>query len=96
MINVGRALISVADKGGLIDFAGELAGLGIEIVSTGGTADKLRSAGIPVEDAAARTGFAQALSGRVKTLHPAPARRDSGPTATIRPMPPRPRSSMPR
>ena len=71
MINVRRALISVADKGGLVKFAGEIAGLGIEIVSTGGTADKLRAAGLPVADASARTGFAQVLSGRVKTLHPA-------------------------
>ena len=71
MINVGRALISVADKRGVGKFAGQLAGLGIEILSTGGTADELRSAGVPVQDVAERTGFGAAFSGRVKTLHPA-------------------------
>ena len=71
MIKVRRALISVADKDGIVEFAGELAGRGIAIVSTGGTARALRDGGLEVEDAAERTGFAQALSGRVKTLHPA-------------------------
>ena len=71
MIKVRRAMISVADKSGVAEFAAALAERGIAIVSTGGTAQVLRAAGLQVEDAAARTGFAQALSGRVKTLHPA-------------------------
>ncbi len=71
MIKVRRALLSVADKSGIVEFAQALADRGIAIVSTGGTAAALRAAGIEVEDAAARTGFGAALSGRVKTLHPA-------------------------
>ena len=65
-----RALISLTDKSGIEDFAGELARLGIEILSTGGTAKKMRDHGIPVKDVAEFTGFPEMLNGRVKTLHP--------------------------
>ncbi|MCX6339875.1 MAG: bifunctional phosphoribosylaminoimidazolecarboxamide formyltransferase/IMP cyclohydrolase [Candidatus Aureabacteria bacterium] len=64
------ALISVHDKKGVADFARGLSNLGIRIISTGGTAEQLRKAGIPVTDVAAFTGQAEALGGRVKTLHP--------------------------
>jgi phosphoribosylaminoimidazolecarboxamide formyltransferase/IMP cyclohydrolase len=66
-----RALLSVSDKTGLVDFAHALAGLGIELVSTGGTATLLREAGLDVIDVAALTGAPGILDGRVKTLHPA-------------------------
>jgi phosphoribosylaminoimidazolecarboxamide formyltransferase/IMP cyclohydrolase len=66
-----RALLSVWDKTGLAEFACELAGLGIELVSTGGTARLLRDAGLEVIDVATLTGAAGILDGRVKTLHPA-------------------------
>lgn len=65
-----RALISLTDKSGIEDFAGELAKLGIEILSTGGTAKKMRDHGIAVKDVAEFTGFPEMLDGRVKTLHP--------------------------
>jgi phosphoribosylaminoimidazolecarboxamide formyltransferase/IMP cyclohydrolase len=65
-----RALISVSDKAGLIDFGRRLAALGIEILSTGGTARTLREAGVPVRDISDFTGFPEMLDGRVKTLHP--------------------------
>ncbi len=65
-----RALISVFDKTGITEFARELAALGIEIVSTGGTARLLRDAGISVRDVAELTGWPEMLGGRVKTLHP--------------------------
>ncbi len=65
-----RALLSVSDKAGLVDFARGLVGLGFELVSTGGTARALREAGLPVTDVAAVTGFPEMLDGRVKTLHP--------------------------
>lgn len=65
-----RALLSVSDKGGLVDFAGALVGHGFELVSTGGTARALREAGLPVTDVASVTGFPEMLDGRVKTLHP--------------------------
>jgi phosphoribosylaminoimidazolecarboxamide formyltransferase/IMP cyclohydrolase len=65
-----RALLSASDKTGLIPFAEGLAGLGFELVSTGGTARTLREAGLPVTDVAAVTGFPEMLDGRVKTLHP--------------------------
>jgi phosphoribosylaminoimidazolecarboxamide formyltransferase/IMP cyclohydrolase len=68
--SVKRALISVFDKTGLIEFARELAALGIEIVSTGGTAKLLREARIAVRDVAELTGWPEMLGGRVKTLHP--------------------------
>ncbi len=65
-----RALISVSDKSGLAAFATRLAGLGFELVSTGGTARALREAGLEVTDVADVTGFPEMLDGRVKTLHP--------------------------
>ena len=67
---IERALISVYDKTGVAEFARELASLGIEIVSTGGTAKLLRDAGISVRDVAELTGWPEMLGGRVKTLHP--------------------------
>jgi phosphoribosylaminoimidazolecarboxamide formyltransferase/IMP cyclohydrolase len=69
-IKVRRALISVSDKTGIVDFARGLAALGIELVSTGGTATALREAGLEVLDVAAVTGSPEILDGRVKTLHP--------------------------
>ncbi len=67
---IERALISVYDKTGIVDFARELAALGIEIVSTGGTARLLRESSVPVRDVADLTGWPEMLGGRVKTLHP--------------------------
>lgn len=67
---VERALISVYDKSGLADFAAQLSKMGIEIISTGGTARFLRDAGIAVRDVAELTGSPEMLGGRVKTLHP--------------------------
>jgi phosphoribosylaminoimidazolecarboxamide formyltransferase/IMP cyclohydrolase len=67
---VERALVSVFDKTGVVEFAKELAGLGVEIVSTGGTARLLRDAGVKVRDVADLTGWPEMLGGRVKTLHP--------------------------
>ncbi len=68
---VRRALLSVSDKTGLIDFARGLAGLGVELLSTGGTAKALAAAGLTVREVADVTGFPEMLDGRVKTLHPA-------------------------
>lgn len=65
-----RALISLTDKSGIEDFAGKLESLGIEILSTGGTAKKMREHGIKVKDVSDFTGFPEMLDGRVKTLHP--------------------------
>jgi len=70
MTKVGRALISVHDKTGVVDLARGLAALGAEIISTGGTARLLRESGIAVVDVAEVTGFPEMLDGRVKTLHP--------------------------
>jgi phosphoribosylaminoimidazolecarboxamide formyltransferase/IMP cyclohydrolase len=70
MLPVRRALLSASDKTGLIEFAHGLADIGIELVSTGGTAQTLRRAGLSVTDVADVTGFPEILSGRVKTLHP--------------------------
>ncbi len=70
MIAIGRALLSVSDKAGLIEFARGLAALSVELVSTGGTARALREAGLRVTDVAEVTGFPELLDGRVKTLHP--------------------------
>jgi phosphoribosylaminoimidazolecarboxamide formyltransferase/IMP cyclohydrolase len=70
MIKVKRALISVSDKTGLVDFAKGLDKLGVEIISTGGTAALLRSAKIAVKEVSEYTGFPEMLDGRVKTLHP--------------------------
>ncbi len=70
MAIIKRALISVSDKTGVLDFARELAGYGVEILSTGGTAKMLREAGLAVKDVSEFTGFPEMLDGRVKTLHP--------------------------
>jgi len=67
---VTRALISVSNKEGILDFARGISKLGIEILSTGGTAKMLRDVGIPVKDVSEFTGFPEMLDGRVKTLHP--------------------------
>ncbi len=67
---IKRALLSVSDKTGLIDFARALAGNGVELLSTGGTAKAIRDAGLAVIDVADYTGFPEMLDGRVKTLHP--------------------------
>jgi phosphoribosylaminoimidazolecarboxamide formyltransferase/IMP cyclohydrolase len=67
---VTRALLSVSDKSGLVDFAKKLAALDIELVSTGGTATALRNAGLKVVDVSELTGFPEMMDGRVKTLHP--------------------------
>ena len=66
-----RALISVSDKAGVVDFARGLVDLGYEVVSTGGTAKALEEAGVPVTGVSRITGFPECLDGRVKTLHPA-------------------------
>ena len=67
---ITRALISVSDKTGIVDFAKELAAHGVEIISTGGTANALREAGVEVRDVSDVTGFPELMDGRVKTLHP--------------------------
>ncbi|WP_299371406.1 bifunctional phosphoribosylaminoimidazolecarboxamide formyltransferase/IMP cyclohydrolase [uncultured Tateyamaria sp.] len=67
---VRRALISVSDKTGLVEFATALAGHGVELLSTGGTARALREAGLTVKDVSDVTGFPEMMDGRVKTLHP--------------------------
>jgi phosphoribosylaminoimidazolecarboxamide formyltransferase/IMP cyclohydrolase len=69
-VQVARALLSVSDKRGIVDFARGLAELGIEIVSTGGTARELTDAGVPVRSIDDFTGFPEIMGGRVKTLHP--------------------------
>lgn len=65
-----RALISVSDKTGIVDFAKELSNLGVNIISTGGTFSKLKEEGIQVAEVSSVTGFPECLDGRVKTLHP--------------------------
>jgi phosphoribosylaminoimidazolecarboxamide formyltransferase/IMP cyclohydrolase len=70
MLQVKRALISVSDKQGLVDFARELSKMGVEIISTGGTKKTLVEAGINAIDISEITGFPEMLDGRVKTLHP--------------------------
>jgi phosphoribosylaminoimidazolecarboxamide formyltransferase/IMP cyclohydrolase len=67
---IRRALISVSDKTGIVDFARELAQFSVEIISTGGTAKALRDAGVTVRDISDITGFPEMMDGRVKTLHP--------------------------
>ena len=67
---VRRALLSVSDKTGLIDFARALHETGVELISTGGTANAIKGAGLPVRDVAELTGFPEMMDGRVKTLHP--------------------------
>src|ERR687887_686476 len=67
---VRRALISVSDKTGVVEFARGLVRLGVEVVSTGGTAQALREGGVEVRDVSDFTGSPEILDGRVKTLHP--------------------------
>jgi phosphoribosylaminoimidazolecarboxamide formyltransferase / IMP cyclohydrolase len=67
---IRRALVSVTDKTGLVEFARALAGFGVELISTGGTARALRAGGLLVKDITELTGFPEMLDGRVKTLHP--------------------------
>src|SRR5947209_5447260 len=70
-MEVRRALLSVSDKTGLVEFARGLQALGVELVSTGGTARALGEAGLSVREVSVVTGFPEMLDGRVKTLHPA-------------------------
>src|SRR6185312_2721607 len=70
MAKVQRAILSVTDKTGLVEFARELQKVGVDLVSTGGTAKLLRESAIPVKDISELTGFPEMLDGRVKTLHP--------------------------
>jgi len=70
MPRIKRAIISVSNKNGIVEFAKELHAMGIEILSTGGTAKALRTAGVPVKDVSEHTGSPEMLDGRVKTLHP--------------------------
>ncbi|WRH63221.1 MAG: bifunctional phosphoribosylaminoimidazolecarboxamide formyltransferase/IMP cyclohydrolase [Fuscovulum sp.] len=70
LVPIGRALISVSDKSGLLDLARALAARGVELISTGGTSGMLRTAGLVVRDVSDVTGFPEMMDGRVKTLHP--------------------------
>jgi phosphoribosylaminoimidazolecarboxamide formyltransferase/IMP cyclohydrolase len=70
MSKIQRAVLSVTDKTGLVDFARKLSSMGVELISTGGTAKLLRDSGIDVKDISELTGFPEMLDGRVKTLHP--------------------------
>lgn len=70
MGKIKRAVISVSNKKGIVEFAKALNSMGVEILSTGGTARALRDAGIPVKDVSEHTGSPEMLDGRVKTLHP--------------------------
>src|SRR5437879_8677795 len=70
MPKIQRVLLSVTDKTGLVDFARGLSELGIELISTGGTASLIRNAGLPVKDVSELTQFPEMLDGRVKTIHP--------------------------
>ena len=70
MPRIERALLSVTDKTGIVPFARRLSEMGIELISTGGTAKLLRDDGIPVREVADVTGFPEMLDGRVKTIHP--------------------------
>ena len=70
MPKISRVLLSVTDKTGILDFASALAGMGAELISTGGTARILRDAGVAVADVSDVTGFPEMLDGRVKTMHP--------------------------
>ena len=71
LVAVRRALLSVSDKTGLIEFGKALAARGVELLSTGGSAAALRAAGLEVRDVADVTGYPEMMDGRVKTLHPA-------------------------
>ena len=70
LIPIKRALLSVSDKTGLVEFGKFLSDLGVEILSTGGSAKTLADAGIAVKEVAEHTGFPEMMDGRVKTLHP--------------------------
>jgi phosphoribosylaminoimidazolecarboxamide formyltransferase/IMP cyclohydrolase len=70
MPKIQRALLSVTDKTGVVEFARGLSEMGVELISTGGTAAAIRQAGLPVKDIAEVTGFPEMLDGRVKTIHP--------------------------
>lgn len=70
LLPVSRAILSVTDKTGLVEFAAFLAAAGVELVSTGGTSRVLQAAGLPVTQVSEVTGFPEILNGRVKTLHP--------------------------
>src|ERR1700687_25014 len=70
LVKIRRALISVSDKTGIVEFARELKRFGVEIISTGGTAKTLRDAGLEVRDVSDVTGFPEMMDGRIKTLHP--------------------------
>jgi phosphoribosylaminoimidazolecarboxamide formyltransferase/IMP cyclohydrolase len=83
MSKVQRAILSVTDKSGLVEFAVKLAGMGVELISTGGTAKLLRDANIKVKDISELTGFPEMLDGRVKTLHPTEGFCTGGPMLPI-------------
>lgn len=70
MKRIERAIISVTDKAGIVDFSKNLSEMGVEILSTGGTAKVIREGGVEVKDISEYTGFPEMLDGRVKTLHP--------------------------
>ncbi|MCB1849045.1 MAG: bifunctional phosphoribosylaminoimidazolecarboxamide formyltransferase/IMP cyclohydrolase, partial [Halieaceae bacterium] len=70
LVKVRRALISVSDKAGIVDFASALDAMGIELLSTGGTYRLLQESGLQVTEVADYTGFPEMMDGRVKTLHP--------------------------
>ncbi len=70
MKKIERAIISVTDKSGIVELAQKLNEMGVEILSTGGTAKVIRDGGIPVKDISEYTGFPEMMDGRVKTLHP--------------------------
>ena len=70
MKEVKRAIVSVTDKDGVVEFSKALSALGVEIISTGGTAKALKDGGVPVTPISSYTGFPEMLDGRVKTLHP--------------------------
>lgn len=70
MAKIGRAIVSVSDKAGVVEFVRALVEMGVEVLSTGGTAKTLRQNGIPVRDVSEQTGFPEMMDGRVKTLHP--------------------------
>jgi phosphoribosylaminoimidazolecarboxamide formyltransferase/IMP cyclohydrolase len=70
LVRIRRALISVSDKTGIVEFARELKSFGVDIISTGGTAKALRDAGLEVRDVSDVTGFPEMMDGRIKTLHP--------------------------
>ena len=70
MAHIRRALISVTDKTGVVEFAQGLRGLGVEIVSTGGTARAIAGAGVAAREVAELTGFPEMLDGRLKTINP--------------------------